>query len=182
MHFFLFSKKYYPHKSRTIFHIDLYILSMYMEVPNGTNELYHVKRLVIFQNKPFWIPYSRMNHLCHVWNKRMLTIVQNTLCNRHAQWLPLVDEKFVIDKLVAISIIFFGLGVTKDAAKPDCIHPTGDDGSLYEGHSSVKLIFIESMKHCSQGSSNHFKNANTGNHTLISQTQIQRKFLLGFLY
>ncbi len=26
------------------------------------------------------------------------------------------------------------------------------------------------------------KNANTGNHFLISRTQIQRKFLLGFLY
>ncbi len=29
---------------------------------------------------------------------------------------------------------------------------------------------------------NRVKNANTGNHTLISRTQIQRKFLLGFLY
>jgi hypothetical protein len=38
------------------------------------------------------------------------------------------------------------------------------------------------MKHCSQGSSNCVKNANTCNHTLISQTQIQRKILLGFLY
>jgi hypothetical protein len=38
---------------------------------------------------------------------------------------------------------FFGLGVTRDAAKPDCIRPTGDDGSLYEGHSSSELIVIE---------------------------------------
>jgi hypothetical protein len=29
---------------------------------------------------------------------------------------------------------------------------------------------------------NHVKNANTYNHTLISQTQIQQKFLLGILY
>jgi hypothetical protein len=36
------------------------------------------------------------------------------------------------------------------------------------------------MKHCSQGSSNRVKNANTGNHTLISQTQILRKFYLDF--
>jgi hypothetical protein len=92
--------------------------------------------------------------------------------------------------------------VTYDAAKPDCIVLTGDDGSLYEGRSSGKLIIIKlnetllsrqqqlcqkwehrkSMKHCSQGSSNRVKNANTGNHTLISQTQIQKKFLLGFLY
>jgi hypothetical protein len=37
---------------------------------------------------------------------------------------------------------FFGLGVTNDAAKPDCILPTGDDGSLYEDRSSGKLIVI----------------------------------------
>jgi hypothetical protein len=101
--------------------------------------------------------------------------------------------------LVAVSIIFFGLGVTNDAA---CIIPTGDDGSLYDGCSSGKLIVIKlnetllssqqqscqkykhrkSMKHCSQGSSNRVENANTANHTLIFQTQILRKFLLGFLY
>jgi hypothetical protein len=33
--------------------------------------------------------------------------------------------------------------VTNNAAKPDCIHPTGDDGSLYAGHSSGKLIAIK---------------------------------------
>ncbi len=38
---------------------------------------------------------------------------------------------------------FFGLGVTKDAAKPDCIRPTGDNGSSYEGHLSGKLIVIK---------------------------------------
>jgi hypothetical protein len=81
--------------------------------------------------------------------------------------------------LVAVSIIFFGLGVTNDAAKPDCIRPTGDNGSLYEGASS---FLSKSMKHCSQGSSNRVKNANTGNHTLISRTKIQRKFLLEFLF
>jgi hypothetical protein len=37
---------------------------------------------------------------------------------------------------------FFGLGVTNDAAKPNCILPTGDDGSLCEGHSSGKFIVI----------------------------------------
>jgi hypothetical protein len=34
-----------------------------------------VKRSAVFQNKPFGIPYGRMNHLCRDWNKRMLTIV-----------------------------------------------------------------------------------------------------------
>jgi hypothetical protein len=38
------------------------------------------------------------------------------------------------------------------------------------------------LKHYSQGSSNHVKNANTDNHTLIAQTQLQRKILIGFLW
>jgi hypothetical protein len=50
---FFFSPKYYLHKSRTIFHISLYILSIYTEVSHGINKLYHVKRLAIFQNEPF---------------------------------------------------------------------------------------------------------------------------------
>jgi hypothetical protein len=83
-----------------------------------------------------------MNHLCRNWNKHMLTIVQNTFYNCRAQWLSLVDERFVINKLVTISIIIFGLGVTNDATKPDCILPTGDNGSSYEGHSFGKLIVI----------------------------------------
>ncbi len=33
--------------------------------------------------------------------------------------------------------------MTNNAAKPDCILPTGDNGSLYEGCSSGKLIVIE---------------------------------------
>ncbi len=91
--FFFFPPKYYSHKSCTIFHINLYVLNIHTEISNGTNELYHVKRSAVFQNKPFWIPYGRMNHLCHHWNKCMLTIVQNTLCNHR----PLVNERFVID-------------------------------------------------------------------------------------
>jgi hypothetical protein len=59
---FLFFPKYYPHKSCTIFHINLYVFNIYTEIPNGTNKLNHVKRSAVFQNKPFGIPYSRMNH------------------------------------------------------------------------------------------------------------------------
>jgi hypothetical protein len=33
--------------------------------------------------------------------------------------------------------------VTNDAAKPDCVVPTGDNGPLYEGCSSGKLIVIK---------------------------------------
>jgi hypothetical protein len=40
-------------------------------------------------------------------------------------------------------LVFFGLGVTNDAAKPDCILPIGDNGSLNEDCSSSKLIVIE---------------------------------------
>jgi hypothetical protein len=69
------SPENYPHKSGAIFHIDLYVFNIPMEIPNGTNKLNHVKRLPVFQNKPFQIPYGRMNHPCHDWNKRMLTIV-----------------------------------------------------------------------------------------------------------
>ncbi len=105
--FSFFSPENYPHKARTIFHVDLYVFNIHTKIPNGTNKLNHVKRSAVFQKKPFGIPYGRMNHLCRDWNKCMLTIVQNTLCNRRAQWLPLVDERFIINELVAISIIFF---------------------------------------------------------------------------
>jgi hypothetical protein len=105
--FFFFSPENYPHKSGAIFHIDLYMFNTHTKIPNVTNKLNHVKRSAVFQNKHFGIPYSRMNHLCRHWNKRMLTIVQNTFYNHRAWWLPLVDESFVINELVAISIILF---------------------------------------------------------------------------
>jgi hypothetical protein len=101
------SPENYLHKSGAIFHIDLYVFDIPTEIPNGTNKLNHVKWPAVFQNKPFRIPYGRMNHLCLHWNKRMLTIVQNTLCNRCAQWLPLVNKRFIIDESVAVSIFFF---------------------------------------------------------------------------
>jgi hypothetical protein len=73
----------------------------------------------------------------------MLTIVQNTFYSCRVRWLPLVDERFVIDELIAVSIILGGLGLTNYAAKPDCIVPTEDDDLLYEGRSSGKLIVIK---------------------------------------
>ncbi len=47
------SPENYRHKSGDIFHIDLYVLNIPTEIPNGTNKLNHVKRLPVFQNKPF---------------------------------------------------------------------------------------------------------------------------------
>ncbi len=41
-----------------------------------------------------------------------------------------------------LSSIFFGLGVTNDAAKPNCILPIGNDGSSYDDCSSGELIVI----------------------------------------
>ena len=73
----------------------------------------------------------------------MLTIIQNTSFNRRAQWLPLVNERFVINELVTISMVFFGLGVMNNDAKPDCILPIGDNGSLNGGCSSSELIAIK---------------------------------------
>ncbi len=137
------SPENYPHKSGAIFHINLYILSIHTEVPNSTKKLNHVKRLAIFQNKPFAFPDSRMNHLHRYWNKCMLTIVKITFCNCHAWWLPLANERFVINELVTISIVFFGLGVMNNAAKPNCHLQIGDNGSLNGGCSSGELIIIE---------------------------------------
>jgi hypothetical protein len=51
--FFFFPPKYYSHKSCTIFHINLYLFNIHTKIPNDTNELYHVKQLAIFLNKPF---------------------------------------------------------------------------------------------------------------------------------
>jgi hypothetical protein len=82
--FFFFPPKYYSHKSCTIFHINLYVFNIHTKVPNSTNKLYHVKQSAVFRNKPFGIPYERMNHLCCHWNKRMLIIGQNTFYNCHA--------------------------------------------------------------------------------------------------
>ncbi len=40
-------------------------------------------------------------------------------------------------------MVFFGLGVMNDAAKPDCILPIGDNGFLNGGCSSGELIVIK---------------------------------------
>jgi hypothetical protein len=41
--------------------------------------------------------------------------------------------------------VFFRLGVTIEAAKPDCVLPIGDNGSLYKNHSSGKLIVMKNQ-------------------------------------
>jgi hypothetical protein len=79
--------------------------------------------------------------------------------------------------LVTVSIIFFGLGVTNDFAKPGCVVPIGDDGSLNEVCSSGNLIIIKINETQLSWMQQSSQNANTSNHTLISQTM-----LIEFLY
>ncbi len=69
------------------------------------------------------VDHPRMNHVCRDWNERMLTIVQKTHWNHHAQWLPLVDERFVIDKSDAISIILFRTWCDKQCCQT-WLHPS----------------------------------------------------------
>ncbi len=66
--------------------------------------------------------------------------------------------------------------MTNDAAKPDCILPMGDDGSLNEGCSSGEImgIKINETLLSTQQSSNCVNNANTGNHTLISEHSFKK--------
>jgi hypothetical protein len=54
------------------------------------------------------------------------------------------------------------------AAKPDCVLPIGDDGSLNGGCSSNKLIIIKINDAQLSWKQQLCQNANTGNHTLIS--------------
>ncbi len=54
----------------------------------------------------------------------------------------IVNVRFIIDSSAAFPSVFFGLGVTNKAAKPDCVLPIGDDGSMYEDRSSRELIVI----------------------------------------
>ncbi len=178
--FIFFLPQNYQHKYHAIFHIDHYILNIHTEVPDSTNKLNHMKRSAVFQNKPFAFGGSGMNHLCHYWDKCMLTIVWVTFFNRCAQWLPLVDERFCINKSVAISIVFFKLGVTNNAEKPNCVLPIGDNGFLNRRHSSSELIvkINKAQLSCKQ---QLCQNANTRNHTLISCTQLLRKILMFFL-
>jgi hypothetical protein len=41
--------------------------------------------------------------------------------------------------------VFFGLGVTIEAAKPDCILLIEDDGSSYKNRSSSELIVMKNQ-------------------------------------
>ncbi len=145
--------------------VDVLINTLLLYIPlfaltDGQTEWLTEERI---QNKPFGIPYGRMNHLCHHWNKHMLTIVQNTFYNRRARWLSLVDERFVINKLVAVSIIFFDL--VWQTMLPNLI------ASFQQGTMviwirvvpPVSWLLFKSMKHYFQGSSNRVKNANRGN-------------------
>jgi hypothetical protein len=58
--------------------------------------------------------------------------------------------------------------VTNNAANPNCVVPTGDDGSLNKGCSSSELIVVKINGTQLSWKQQLSQNANTGNHTLIS--------------
>ncbi len=138
--FVLFLLENDPHKSSAIFQIDLYVFFIHMEIPNSTNKLNHVEWLSVFQNKLFVIPYGRMNHLCHHWNKCMLKIVQKPFTAVVLDGFLLLMKGSSSTARSWFPSICFGLGVTNKAAKPDCVLSIGDDGSSYKDRSSGKLI------------------------------------------
>jgi hypothetical protein len=49
-------------------------------------------------------------------------------------------------------MVFFGLGVMNDTAKPDCTLPIGDKGSSNGGRSSGELIVIKINTECEYNS------------------------------
>ncbi len=103
-----------------------------------------------------------MNHLCSDWNKCMRTIVRNTLYNRRAWWLPLVNQRFIINKLVAISIIFFWDLVWQTMLpSPTASFQQGTIVLFVRVVPPASSSLCKSMKHCLQGSRYCVKNANT---------------------
>jgi hypothetical protein len=75
--------------------------------------------------------------------KHMLTIVQTPFATVVLDgFLSSMEGSSSRNRSPSLSF-FSGLVVTNNAAKPDCIIPTGDNYSLYEGPSSGKLIFIK---------------------------------------
>ncbi len=114
----------------------------------------------------------------------MLTIVQHTL------FATVVLDGFLLSMKGSSSTnqspspsFFFGLGVTNDAAKPDCILPTGDNGSSYEGRFSGKLIVIEINEALlSRKQQLRQKCKHQQSHFNFPNTDLKTKILLRFLY
>ncbi len=137
--FFFFPPKYYSHKSCTIFHIDLYVFNIHTKTPNVTNKLYHVKRSASF----------KMNLLeSHTAEWIIFAMTEKSVC------LPLFKTPFTTVVLNGFLLSmkglsstnqspfpsFFWLGGTNNAAKPNCVIPTEDDGSSNDSRSFGKLI------------------------------------------
>ncbi len=51
-------------------------------------------------------------------------------------------QKSVNNPWSAFPSVFFGLGVTNEAATPNCVLPIGDDGSMYEDCLSGELMVM----------------------------------------
>ncbi len=82
-----------------------------------------------------------MNHLGSYRDTGMLTICLSTfLTVVFDGFLSLIKTSSSMN-WVASTIAFFGLGTTKDTAKPECFLPIGGNGSCDGFFSSGDLIF-----------------------------------------
>ncbi len=101
--FFFFSPENHPHKFGAIFHIDLYIVSMYTKVPNGTNKLNHVKQSAIVQN-----------NLLHSQTAEWIifTVTEITVCS------PLFNTPFATVMLDGFLLLMKGSSLTNWLPSP----------------------------------------------------------------
>ncbi len=137
---FFFSPENYPHKSGAIFHIDLNVLIFtwkFLMAPTSftvwsgwpsfkTNLLeFHTAEWIIFAVTGISVcsPLSKTPFTTVVLDGFLSSMKVSSSTN----WSPFPS-------------FFFWLGVTNNAAKPNCVVWTGDDGSLNDGHSW--LVFI----------------------------------------
>ncbi len=150
--FFFFSPENYPHKSGAIFHIETAPTSLTMwsgRLSFKTNlSESHLAEWIIF------------------------ALTEISVCS------PLFKTPFTTIVLDGFLLSMKGSSLTTWSPFQSCIVPTGDDGSLYDSHSSGKLIVIKISETQLLWKHQSSQNANTGNHTLISCWTM----LIGFLY
>ncbi len=179
--FFLFPPKYYLHKSRAIFHINMYILSICTEVPYTAP-----MNLTIWSGWPSF-KTSLLHFLTSEWIIFAVTGV--SLCS------PLFKTPFATVVLNDFLLSMKGSSSTNQSPSPsffsDLVWQTmlpnliaiflwGTMVLRMRVDPLASSLLLKSMKHCSQGSRNCVKNANTSNHTLIFEHSFKEKFNMGF--
>ncbi len=122
-----------------------------------------------------------MNHLHCYWDKcssPLLKLLFSTVVLNG--FLSLMKGSSLLNPSSPL-LPFFGLGVTNDATKPNCVLLIGDDGSS-NGCRSSSMLIIEINEAQLKSKLKLCQNVNTGNYILISCTQFLRIFFIGFLY